>query len=46
VLIGDSITTVAREELCGCVISPATTEHSTMEETFTLRFVPELYNED
>jgi hypothetical protein len=46
VLTGDSITTVAREELCGYVVSPGTIEHSIMEEMFVLRSVPELYNKD
>jgi Ran GTPase-activating protein (RanGAP) involved in mRNA processing and transport len=46
VLTGNSITTVAREELCGYVASPATIEHPIMEDMFALRSVPELYNKD
>jgi hypothetical protein len=41
---GDSTTAVAREQLCGHV-SPATREHAIMEETFSVRPVPRLYDE-
>jgi hypothetical protein len=63
---GDSTTAVAREQLCGHVVSPEerereersgevvrdttfwgeTTEHAVMEETFSVRSVPGLYNGD
>jgi hypothetical protein len=42
---GDSTTSVAREQPCGDV-SPATREHAIMEETFSVRSVTRLYNED
>jgi hypothetical protein len=41
-----STTAVAREQLCGHVVSPATREHAIMEEAFSVQSVPELYNED
>jgi hypothetical protein len=34
------------EQLCGHYISPATREHAIMEETFTARPEPALYNEE
>jgi hypothetical protein len=37
---------VAREEHCGHIVSPRTKEHTIMEETFSVRFVPGLYKED
>jgi hypothetical protein len=42
-ITGDSTTAVAREQLCGHV-SPETRGHAIMEETFSVRFVPGLYN--
>jgi hypothetical protein len=39
------VTAVAREQLCGHV-SPATREHTIMEETFSVQHVPGLYNKD
>jgi hypothetical protein len=42
---GDSATAVARDRLCGHV-SPATREYAIMVETFSVRSVPRLYNED
>jgi hypothetical protein len=44
--MGDSKTAIAREQLCGHFVSPATTEHAIMEEMFPVRFVLRLYNED
>jgi hypothetical protein len=41
----DSTAAVAREQLCGHV-SPATREHTVMEDKFSVRFVTEPYNED
>jgi hypothetical protein len=38
-------TAVAREQLCGHV-SAETREHAIMEETFSLRSVPGLHNDD
>jgi hypothetical protein len=43
---GDSTTVVAREQLCGHVVYPATAENAKMEEKFSLQSVPGLYNED
>jgi hypothetical protein len=43
---GDSRTAVAREQLCRHVVSPAKREHAIMEDTFSVRSVPGLYNED
>jgi hypothetical protein len=34
------------EQLCGHVVVPATREYAIMEETFSVRFVLGLYNED
>jgi hypothetical protein len=42
----DSTTAVAREQLCGHIVSLGIEEYAIMEETFSLRYVPELYNED
>jgi hypothetical protein len=39
-------TDVVKEQLCGHVVSPATREHAIMEETFSVRSVPGLCNED
>jgi hypothetical protein len=36
----------ARKELCEHVFSPETREHAIMEETFSVRSVLGLYNED
>jgi hypothetical protein len=44
VKIGDSTTTVAREQLYGH-FSPVTREQATMEEMFSVRSVPRLYND-
>jgi hypothetical protein len=46
VLTGDSKTAVAREQLCGYVVSAATGEHVIMEETFSVLSMSGLYNED
>jgi hypothetical protein len=46
VLIGDSTAAATRQQLCGHVICPATREQAIMEETFSVRSVPGLYNED
>jgi hypothetical protein len=43
---GDSTAAVVREQLCGHVVSPATRKHTIIEETFSVRSVPGLYNED
>jgi hypothetical protein len=40
------MTTVARDQLCGHVVSPATREHAIMEETFSVRSVLGLCNEE
>jgi hypothetical protein len=37
---------VAREQLCGQVVSPETKKHAIMEGTISVRSVPEIYNED
>jgi hypothetical protein len=42
---GDSKANVAREQLCGHIISPATTQHAIKEETFSVPSVSGLYNE-
>jgi hypothetical protein len=42
----DSATAVAREQHCGHLDSPATRELEIMEEMFSVRTVPGLYNED
>jgi hypothetical protein len=44
VYTGESTTAVAREQLCGHVYP--TREHAIMEQTFSVRSVPGLYNED
>jgi hypothetical protein len=44
--IGDNTTAVVREQLYGYILSPATREHEIMEETFSVRSTPGLYNED
>jgi hypothetical protein len=36
----------AREQICGHIVSPATREHAMMEETFSVRFLSGLYNEE
>jgi hypothetical protein len=43
---GDNTTAVAREQLCGHVVTPATREDAIMEEIFSVRSVPAVYNED
>jgi hypothetical protein len=43
---GDSTTAVAKEELCGKVVSPVMREEAILEETFSVRSVLRLYNED
>jgi hypothetical protein len=45
VYTGDSMTAVARKQLCGHDVSPTTREY-VMEETFSLRLVPGLNNEE
>jgi hypothetical protein len=42
----DSTTAVAREQLCGHVVSSAAREHAIMVQTFTMRSVRGLYIED
>jgi hypothetical protein len=42
---GDSKTAVVREQFCGQFSSPAMTEYAIMEETFSVRSAPGLYNE-
>jgi hypothetical protein len=43
---GNSKKAVAREQLCGHVVSPAMREPTIMEETFSVPSVLRLYNED
>jgi hypothetical protein len=43
VYVGASTTAVAREQLCGHVVSSATRGHAIMEETFYVRYAPGLY---
>jgi hypothetical protein len=40
------IAATVREQFCGHVIYTETREHAIMEETFSVRSVPRLYNED
>jgi hypothetical protein len=42
----NSTTAAAKEQLCGHIGSPATREHAIMEETFSVRLLPRLYDED
>jgi hypothetical protein len=42
----DSTTAAAKEQFCEHVVPPAKREHATMEEPFSVRSVPGLYNED
>jgi hypothetical protein len=43
---GNNTTAVAREQPCGHVVSMATKERAIMKETFSVRPVPRLYNEE
>jgi hypothetical protein len=43
---GDSTTAFAKEQLCGHVVSPATTEHAVVEGTLSVLSVTGLYNGD
>jgi hypothetical protein len=40
------MTAIAREQLCGHVVSRATREHAIMGETFFVQYMQGLYNED
>jgi hypothetical protein len=42
---GDSTTAVAREQLYEHDVSPETREHTIIEERFSVRLLPGLYNE-
>jgi hypothetical protein len=43
---GDSTTAVARRQLCGQVVSLETKQDAIMMVTFSVRYMPKLYNEN